>query len=98
MRTRFEVKRQVSSRFDVYASTEPYFTSGDGYLVDNWRNTVGAKIDVATGRRLDLFYIYRPDYAKATYNRTFHVMGVDLDWSVKISRRKSGKGAPAAPR
>jgi Protein of unknown function (DUF2490) len=88
VRTRLEVSRPVTRRLDLYASTEPYLAVGADHVVDNWRNTLGAKITMAKGRKLDLFYIYRPDYAKATYNRTFHVIGVDLDWTVKVGGGK----------
>ncbi len=90
VRTRLEIQRQMASRLDLYLSTEPFFTAGDGYVVDNWRNTVGMKIEYMKGRKLDLFYIYRPDYAKTSYNRTFHIVGVDLDFNVKIKRKASG--------
>jgi hypothetical protein len=89
VRTRFEVERGVTRSLDLYASTEPYFKLGEagGYPVDNWRNTLGAKYEYARGRTLDLFYIYRPDYAKS-YNRAFHVVGMDLDLDVKVRRRR----------
>lgn len=52
------------------------------FPVDNWRNTIGTEWDLGKGRALDLFYIHRPDYGKRSYNRTFHVIGVqlELDW------------------
>lgn len=84
LRTRLEVKRELSRRVDIYASTEPYLAMGADHVIDNWRNTIGTKLTLAKGRKLDLFYIYRPDYAKATYNRTFHIVGVDLEWTRKV--------------
>lgn len=87
LRTRLEIERPVAKRLDVYASTEPYFKLGEGgYPVDNWRNTVGLQFEVAKGRAIDVFYIYRPDYGKS-YNRTFHVIGVDLELDVKVGRK-----------
>lgn len=88
VRARLEVSRPLGRRVDVYASSEPYLAVGADQVIDNWRNTMGAKFELAKGRKLNLFYIYRPDYGKATYNRTFHVIGVDLDWTVKVG----GKG------
>jgi Protein of unknown function (DUF2490) len=90
VRTRLELSRTLTRRVDVYASSEPYLAVGADQLVDNWRNTIGTKLQLAKGRKLNLFYIYRPDYAKATYNRTFHVIGVDLDWTVKVGGGKAG--------
>ncbi|MBK8250517.1 MAG: DUF2490 domain-containing protein [Gemmatimonadetes bacterium] len=93
VRARLELSHRLSDRVDLYASSEPYLALGANHVVDNWRNTVGTKLELAKGRKLNLFYIYRPDYAKATYNRTFHVIGVDLDWTVKV-----GGGKAATPR
>lgn len=84
VRARLEVARALGKRVDVYASSEPYLAVGADQVIDNWRNTMGAKFELAKGRKLNLFYIYRPDYGKATFNRTFHVIGVDLDWTVKV--------------
>ena len=90
LRTRLQLKRDITTRVSVYASTEPYFTFGADYPVDNWRNTIGTKFTLASGQKLDLFYIYRPDYAKA-YNRAFHVIGTELDLSFKIRGQKKAK-------
>jgi hypothetical protein len=92
LRSRLEMQRRMTDAVDLYVSTEPYFKVGGGsgttdYLVDNWRNTAGLKFEFADGKKLDLFYIYRPDYAKS-YNRTFHVVGVDLMFDVKLGGKK----------
>lgn len=92
LRTRMEAKYGVTKRLDLYASSEPIFELADGIAVDNWRNELGLKYEYLKGARLGLFYIYRPDYAKS-YDRTFHVIGVDLDFDVKVPGRK----APSAP-
>jgi len=86
VRIRAQAKRELAGRLDAYASVEPYIAFGADYLIDNWRNTVGLKFEYAKGRKLDVFYIYRPDYAKS-YNRTYHVLGVDFDFTVKLPRR-----------
>ena len=86
LRTRVQLRRTLSPRVSVYASSEPYFAFGADYPIDNWRNTVGTRWSLGGGRTLDLYYIYRPDYAKA-YNRTFHIIGVDLDATIKWKRR-----------
>ena len=89
VRTRLEIERGVTGSLELYASTEPYFKLGDGsdYPIDNWRNTVGVKYAYGAGRTLDVFYIYRPDYGKS-YNRAFHVVGVDVDFEVKPWRKR----------
>lgn len=82
LRTRVLVKQKLSKRIDLYGSVEPYFKFGAEYPIDNWRNTIGTKLEYSKGKRVDLFYIYRPDYAKS-YNRTFHIVGVNLDFAWK---------------
>jgi hypothetical protein len=78
LRTRLRARHEPTDRLDLYASTEPYFAFGADYPVDNWRNTFGVKYDLTEAVALDLFYIYRPDYARE-YNRTFHVIGFELE-------------------
>jgi hypothetical protein len=39
---------------------------------------VGVKLAVLEDVALDLFYIYRPDYARY-YDRTFHVIGLEVE-------------------
>ena len=78
LRTRLRARYELTPSIDVYASTEPYFAFGEDYPIDNWRNTFGVKHALPGGLALDLFYIYRPDYARS-YNRTFHVIGIELE-------------------
>lgn len=87
VRTRLQLRRSLSPRLAIYGSTEPYFTFTGDYPIDNWRNTLGTRLAIGGGRTLDLYYIYRPDYAKA-YNRVFHIVGVDLDLDLKVPRRR----------
>jgi hypothetical protein len=82
LRTRLRARLRPTSSLDLYAATEPYFAFGAEYPVDNWRNTIGLKYTVMDDVRFDLFYILRPDYGRS-YNRTFHVLGVE----VEVSRR-----------
>ncbi|MBU6366758.1 MAG: DUF2490 domain-containing protein [Gemmatimonadetes bacterium] len=82
VRTRLQLRRPLTRWLRGYVSTEPFFAVGGDFPADNWRNTIGTEWDLGKGRALDLFYIYRPDYGKRSYNRTFHVVGVqlELDW------------------
>jgi hypothetical protein len=82
-RTRLRAEYPVTKKLDVYASVEPFFGFGGEYPVDNWRDEFGLQYAFTKGVRLDLYYIYRPDYGKA-YNRTFHVVGVTLRFSKKV--------------
>lgn len=87
VRTRLKAERKVSKAVELYGAVEPFFEFGADYPINNWRNTVGLQLEYAKDRKIDLFYIYRPDHAKS-YNRTFHVIGVELDFDVKVPRSK----------
>ena len=62
---------------------------GGNRSIDNWRNTAGIKIQVANRTKLNLFYIYRLDYAKATYDRLFQVFGANIEYTLKIKKERS---------
>jgi hypothetical protein len=85
-RTRLEVNYEVSDFIGIYASSEPIMKFNGVHFVDNWRNTLGLKLNVANRTKLNLYYMYRPDYAKATYDRLFQVVGVNLDYTLKLKK------------
>lgn len=82
-RTRLRAEYPVTKKLDLYGAVEPFFGFGGEYPVDNWRNEIGLQYAFSKGVRLDLYYIYRPDYGKA-YNRVFHVVGLTLRFSRKV--------------
>jgi hypothetical protein len=82
-RTRLRAEYPITRKLDVYGSVEPFFGFGADYPVDNWRNELGLQYALSKGVRLDLYYIYRPDYGRA-YNRLFHVVGVTLRFRTKV--------------
>lgn len=85
-RVRLQLSHPLNDKLGIFASTEPVMRFGGNYFVDNWRNMVGIKWKIAPHTRLDLSYMYRPDYAKATYNRLFHIIGVQLVY--KLPKKK----------
>jgi len=88
LRTRFRAEYALSDRLDVYASTEPYFTfASEEFPVDNLRNMIGFELEYLRGRAVNVYYMYRPDFAKS-YNRTFHTLGVNLQFEVDMFKRK----------
>jgi hypothetical protein len=87
---RLQGKYPVTKKLDAYVSWEPIMKFGGIYFIDNIRNTIGFKYKVLPDLKLDLYYIYRPDYAKS-YNRLFHVIGFSADYSLKIKKKKSSK-------
>jgi hypothetical protein len=88
-RVRFETNYALSDRIDLYISTEPIMKFGGTRSMDNWRNTAGIKVKVANRTKLNLFYIYRLDYAKATYDRLFQVLGANIEYSLKLKKGHS---------
>lgn len=85
VRTRAELNYSFTKKLNMYASVEPYFTFETGeYPIDNIRNTLGLKYEYAKNKKVEVYYIYRPDFAKS-YNRTFHVIGVNF--SLKAKRK-----------
>ena len=91
LRTRLRVKVPAGKSLTVHGSVEPYFAFTGIYPVDNWRNTVGAQWEFMKSRKLDLYYTYRPDYAKEFYNRTFHIFGAEISAEMKLPSDKKPK-------
>jgi hypothetical protein len=86
LRTRVRMKVPAGKRVVFHGSLEPYFTFSGIYPVDNWRNTIGAQWEFMKKRKLGLYYIYRPDYAKEFYNRTYHIFGAEITTEMKFPR------------
>jgi len=89
LRTRVGISYEINKKLDAYIQFEPFFTfDRSEYFIDNIRNTAGLKYEYAKNKKVSVFYIYRPDFAKS-YDRTFHVIGLKLDFDWKTGR--SGK-------
>ena len=86
-RTRFMAKTALTKNLNLYVSTEPIMKFGGNYFIDNLRNTIGLKYKVSDKTKIDLFYIYRPDFAKTTYNRLFQVVGINIDFNFKVKKK-----------
>lgn len=87
-RARLKVGKKFTKKWEGYLATEPVMEFGGNSFIDNWRNTIGFKRKVSSNAKLDVFYMYRPDYSKASYNRLFHVIGLNLDFSAKAGKSK----------
>jgi hypothetical protein len=86
-RTRFQGKYAINKKWEVYASVEPIMKFGASYFVDNIRNTIGCKYKLRKDLKLDVFYIYRPDYSKS-YNRVYNIIGLNADYTIKVKKHK----------
>ena len=91
LRTRVRLKVPAGKRVSLYGSVEPYFAFTGIYPIDNWRNTIGADWEFMKKRKLGVYYIYRPDYSKAFYNRTYHIIGAEVSTEITLPREKKGK-------
>jgi hypothetical protein len=90
-RARAQAKYEITKNIDLYGSVEPIMMVGGNNFVDNWRNTIGLKCKVAKKTKLDLFYIYRPDYGKTSYNRYFHIIGVNVVYTLKVKKPQNDR-------
>jgi long-subunit fatty acid transport protein len=90
-RVRLGAKINLVKKLKMYVQTEPIMKFGGVYFIDNWRNTIGLKYKLNKQLKLDAFYTYRPDFAKATYNRFFHINGVSIIYSLKSNGPKNPK-------
>lgn len=82
LRTRLRAKYDVTRALTVYGCIEPFVGLDQGWPLDNIRNTIGLSYAYAKRRKVGVFYIYRPDYAKS-YDRLYHVVGVELELNVR---------------
>jgi hypothetical protein len=81
-RVRVQAKYKINKRLDVYASVEPIMKFRADFVVDNWRDEFGVKWQIKKGLKLNPYFIYRPDYGKASYNRLFYIYGLQLDYTL----------------
>lgn len=87
-RARAKMDVKLSKKWSAYLAVEPVMKFGGNSFVDNLRNTIGIKRRLTKVSKLDLYYMYRPDYAKSTYNRLFHVVGINVDFKVSPPKKK----------
>lgn len=86
-RGRLKASYKVSKKIDVYGSVEPIFRVGGVFIVDNWRSQIGITYDITKSLKSDIYFIYREDYAKATYNRFYYISGVNLSYKIKEKKK-----------
>lgn len=87
LRFRFGAKYPIAKNVVLYGSVEPIFKINGIFITDNWRDQIGIKYKINRNWKLDAFYIYRPDYAKRTYNRYFHILGLGLEYYLKGKKK-----------
>jgi hypothetical protein len=55
--------------------------------IDKFRNSAGLKYEVFKGFKVNLFYIWQPDYSKK-HVHNYHIAGLDLEFTLKPGRSK----------
>lgn len=86
-RVKAQAKYPLNKKLDVYASVEPIMEFAGDNFVDNWRNIIGIKYKIYKRTKLDLSYLYRPDYGKKTYNRYYNILNLNVTYNLKIKEK-----------
>lgn len=86
-RARLTGKYKLTRKLDIYAYSEPFVKLENEQSLDKFRNSVGLKYEVAKGLKVNLFYIWQPDYSKK-HVHNYHIAGLDLEFTLKPWRSK----------
>jgi Protein of unknown function (DUF2490) len=84
-RPRLTVKSPITKRLDAYIYAEPFYKLDKNPNLDWWQNSVGLKYEYAKRKKINLYYIWQPDYSKKLF-RTINIIGLGLDFSIKSSK------------
>jgi Protein of unknown function (DUF2490) len=85
LRTRLTVKSPITKQLDAYVYAEPFYKLDKNPNLDWWRNSVGLKYEYAKRKKINLFYIWQPDYSKKLF-RTINIIGLGLDFTIKPNK------------
>jgi len=86
LRMRIRAKFPFSNKSSVLMSFEPIYQVSNNLQIDNYRYQIGFRQDFTKQLRAEVFYFYRPDYAKS-YVRQYHVVGTALTYSFKVNKK-----------
>ncbi|MCU0449881.1 MAG: DUF2490 domain-containing protein [Bernardetiaceae bacterium] len=97
LRTRLTGRYKLNKRWDVYAYSEPFFAfyryelpfyaRVRSFNLDRWRNAAGVRWQLTKGTRASLYYLWFPDYGDPSLTRQIHVLGLDLDFTLKPGKK-----------
>ncbi|HCW07743.1 MAG TPA: hypothetical protein DGG95_10315 [Cytophagales bacterium] len=90
LRPRVKVQYKINKRVDVYIYGEPFVNVQQSNNIDWWQNTCGLKYEYTKNQKVNFFYIWQPDYSH-NYFYTYNIFGVDLDFTIKVGKKKKGK-------
>jgi predicted porin len=82
LRPRLTVKYPLSRRLDAYVYAEPFYKLDKNPNLDWWQNSAGVKYEYSKGKKINLYYIWQPDYSRKNFS-TNHIVGLSLDFTIK---------------
>ncbi len=82
LRTKGEIGYQLTKRWDLSASAEPFFNLESMSGVSNMRNMFNVKYKVTKQIRLNLYYLWQADWSKKN-DRNNHIVGFNIDYTWK---------------
>lgn len=85
LRTRLSVKTPITRQLDAYIYAEPFYKLDKNPNLDWWQNSVGLKYEYAKRKKINLYYIWQPDYSKKLF-RTINIIGLGLDFTIKPTK------------
>ena len=94
-RVRLAGRYKITKKWSVQASIEPIMEAGGNSVVDNWRNTLELGYRINKKTKLELYYIYRPDFGKAKYNRLYHIVGLNVLFFLDADKKNKPTKKPA---
>jgi Protein of unknown function (DUF2490) len=82
-RTRLTGKYTLTRRLDGYIYLEPFLKLDNNPNIIWWQNSAGIKYEVTKVFKVNLYYLWQPDFThkKHTYNN--HIIGLDLEFTIK---------------
>lgn len=83
LRPRLTIKRPITKKLDAYIYAEPFINADPNAKIDWWQNSAGIKYEFIKNIKANLYYIWQPDYSHKKYTQTNHIIGLDLEFTIK---------------
>ena len=83
LRTRLEFKYDISRRWTANLYVEPFLKLDKKVAIDWWQNSLGVKYEFSKGMKVNLYYIWVPDYTHKKYH-VYNIVGLELDFTIKV--------------
>ena len=83
LRTRLTGKYKFTRRLDGYVYAEPFFKMDTNPNIIWWQNSAGLKYELTKGFKVNLYYLWQPDFSHKKHPYTNHIIGLDLEFTIK---------------